>query len=231
MKHAMRSFLLLTFVSITMAGTSQTLSEVFNSESKLFYLGIDFTKARVIDDAGVNEIDVRDKQFGGINDLIINEPKRYDLAKAFHRSEIDHDLGPVAARNAKVNAADIKSTSASDFERLKEADIASIVKSFNYGKASGTGILFVMEGMSKTRKSASIWVALIDIKSKKLLMTERIESKVAGGFSWRNYWASSIRTLIESIEKSKFKEWKKKYSSGNNVTRNNARPASGSIAA
>ncbi|RYG02772.1 MAG: hypothetical protein EOO02_09835 [Chitinophagaceae bacterium] len=231
MKHAMRSFMLLTLMSFTMAGSAQKLSEVFNSESKLFYLGIDFTKARLIDDAGANEIDIRDKQFGGINDLIVNEPKKYDLAKAFHRSEIDHDLGPVAERNSRVNAADIKSTSSADFERLKEADIASIVKSFNYGKASGTGILFVMEGMSKSKKAASIWVVLIDIKSKKLLMTERVEAKVAGGFSWRNYWASSVRTLIDSIEKSKFKEWKKKYSTGSNVTHNNLRAASPGIAA
>ena len=69
-----------------------------------------------------------------------------------------------------------------------------------------------MEAMDKGRKAASVWVTVVDMKSKKILMTERLEPKTAAGFSFRNYWASSIRNLLEMIDKKKYKEWKQKYS-------------------
>src|ERR1700712_2363463 len=113
---------------LLLCGTSQaifaqTIKDVFNSsETPIFYLGIDFTKAKLIDDAGANEIDIRDRQYTGINDVVVNEPKKYDLKGAFHKSNIDHDLGLVAKRNEKANAEEIKSTNTSDFHRLKDAD-------------------------------------------------------------------------------------------------------------
>jgi hypothetical protein len=51
------------------------------------------------------------------------------------------------------------------------------------------------------------------MKTKKILMTERIESKVGGGFGFRNYWASTIKSLIDTIEQRKYNEWKLKYGS------------------
>jgi hypothetical protein len=191
---------------------AQTAKDVFNSsETPVFYLGIDFTKARLIDDATANEMDIRDRQFAGINDLVVTEAKKYDLAGAFHKSNIDHDLGLVAKRNEKVNAEQIKSTNTSDFHRLKEEDINTLVKGFDFADKKGVGLLFVVEAMSKSEKGAAIWVTLIDMKAKKVLMTERIESKTSMAFGFRNYWASSIRNLIETIEKKKYKEWKGKY--------------------
>jgi len=205
-------FLSLLFCALTQVSVAQTLKDVFtSSETPLFYLGIDFTKAKLIDDAGANEMDIRDRQYTGINDVVVNESKKYDLEKAFHKSNVDHDLGMVAKRNEKANAEQIKSTNTGDFHRLKEEDIASLVKGFDYGGKTGIGLLFVMEAMSKSEKAASIWVTLVDMKSKKLLMTERIESKVSMAIGFRNYWASSIRNLIETIQKKKYNEWKSRY--------------------
>jgi hypothetical protein len=51
------------------------------------------------------------------------------------------------------------------------------------------------------------------MKTKKVLMTERIESEVIGGIGFRNYWASAIKNLIDDIEKKKYKEWQLKYGS------------------
>lgn len=212
MKKITRVFLFSVLVIISGSLYSQSIKDVLgNTDTKLTWLGIDFTKARLIGDAAANETDIRDKQFAGINDVVVNEPKRYDISGAFHKSTVETDLGPVAKRNEKANAAELKSTSSSDFSRLKESDITAVVKALDYGKNTGVGVLFVMEGMNKTAKAASIWVTFVDMKSKKVLMTERIESKTAAGFSWRNYWASSIRNLLETIEKKKYSEWKKKY--------------------
>ena len=202
----------LTFLIFTQAAVAQTLKEVFsNSETSILFLGVDFTKAKLIDDANANPTDIRDRQYAGINDLVVTETKKYDLKSAFHKSFIDHDLGLVAKRNEKINTEEIKSTNTSDFHRLKEADIDAVVKGFDFGDKKGVGLLFVMEGMGKSEKAASMWVTLIDMKAKKVLMTERMEGKTGMSFGFRNFWATPIKNVIEEIEKKKYSEWKSKY--------------------
>ena len=190
---------------------AQTLKEVFNSsETPLFYLGVDFTLARLIDAPEVAS-DIRDRHYPAINDLIVNESKKYDLAGAFHKSNIDHDLGLVAKRNAKINTEEIKSTNSADYNRLKEEDITKLVKGFDFEGKKGVGLLLVVDGMSKGKKGEGIWVTLIDMTAKKVLMTERMEGKTGMAFGFRNYWATPIRAVIDDIEKKKYKEWKSKY--------------------
>jgi hypothetical protein len=202
------------FFSNIQSATAQTLKDVFtSSETAILYLGIDYTQARLMGESSVSGIELRDKYFTGINDLVINEPKKYDLAKAFNKSKIDYDLGIVTKRNQKINAENIISTSSSDFSRLVEEDINKLVRGIDFEKKKGLGLLFIVEGMSKTEKAASIWVTIVDMGAKKVLMTERIRSESKGGFSFRNYWASPIFSLIETIEKKKYKEWKSKYGS------------------
>lgn len=201
----------LFFLGTTQPLAAQKLKDVFNSsETPVFYLGIDFTLARLID-APENVFDVRDRQYPAINALIVNEPKKYDLAGAFHKSNIDHDLGLVEKKNAKINTEEIKSTNTADYSRLKEDDIIKLVKSFDFGSLKGVGLLFVMEGMSKARKGASVWVTLIDMGARKVLMAERMEGKTGMAFGFRNYWANPIRDVIDVIEKKKYNEWKSKY--------------------
>ena len=216
MKRTFKSALFITVFALFVNNLSaQTLKDVFtNSETPLFYLGIDFTQARLIDDATANEIDIRDRQFTAINDIIVNEPKKYDLAEAFHKSYIDHDLGLVAKRNEKANAEAIKSSNTADFHRFKEDDVNKLVSGFDFGGKSGIGLLFVVEAMSKSQKAAAIWVTLVDMKTKKVLMTGRMEGKLSklGGFGFKNYWAAAFKDVIDDIHKKKYGEWKSKYS-------------------
>ncbi|MFT3826156.1 MAG: hypothetical protein QM731_19695 [Chitinophagaceae bacterium] len=202
------------FIGLAVAQLSlkaQTLKDVFSSsESPLFYYGVDFTKAKLIDDAAANPQDIKERQFAGINDVVVNEPKKYDLAAAFQKSSIDHDLGPIHKKNETVNPEDIKSTTSADYNRFKASDIEGVIKGLETGDKKGVGLVFVVEAMSKTQKAASIWVTLFDIKTKKVLLTERMEG-TAGGFGFRNYWAASIKDVMSDIEKKKFKEWKAKY--------------------
>jgi hypothetical protein len=194
---------------------SQTLKDVFSSsESPLLYLGVDFTKAKLINYPDPKVMDIRDRIYTAINDLTINEPKKFDIAGAFHKSTINSDLSAVKARNEKMNAEDIVSTNTADFNRLKESDISTVVKALNLSGKTGVGLLFVVEAMRKEDKKgdAAIWVTLVDMKTKKVLMTERFEEK-ASGFGFRNYWASPIKEVIDDIEKIKYKEWKAKYGS------------------
>jgi hypothetical protein len=204
------AFALILLFSAT--AQAQSLKDFFSSEStSALYLGIDFTLNKVIDDANANVTDIRDRQYNGINDLVVNEAKKFNLKAAFHRSStVDHDLSLVNDRNTKANADDIKSTNTSDFHRLKEEDIHKLVREYNFKDKKGLAILLVSEAMSKSDKAIAIWVTFVDINSKKVLLTDRVEGKVAMGFGFRNYWATGIKSVLEQIEKKKYKEWKAK---------------------
>jgi hypothetical protein len=190
---------------------SQTAKDVFNTQTPIFYYGIDFTKAKLINDAEANEHDIKERQFDGINDLMVNEPKKYDFAGALRRSELPNDLGFAAKRNATIDPDNIKSTSSADYNRLKESDIQEVVKAFDFGNNKGIGLLIVMEGMSKSKKGASMWITFVDISTKKVLFTERMEGKGGMAFGFRNYWAVPIRDVVDEIKKKKYTEWKSKY--------------------
>lgn len=193
---------------------AQTIKDVFtSSETSILYLGIDYTQARLINDASQTGIDVRDKYFPGINAVVINEPKKYDLQRAFNKSMINNSLGIVTKRNKAINAENIESTEPADYSRLKEEDINKLVSGIDFEKKKGIGLLFIVEGMKKAEKGAtsSIWVTFVDMGANKVLMTERMEGETGGGFGFRNFWASTIYSVIESIDKRKYKEWKRKY--------------------
>ena len=208
--------LVLFFCSSIQSLTAQAIKDVFtSSETSILYLGIDYTQARLINDPSKPAIEIRDEIFPAINAVVINEPKKYDLQGAFNKSMINNNLGIVAKRNKAINAENIESTETADYSRLKEEDINKLVRGINFENKKGIGLLFIVEGMKKVDKRgfSSIWVTFVDMGANKVLMTERMEGESNGGFTFRNYWASTIFSVIESIEKRKYKEWKSKYGS------------------
>lgn len=205
--------LVLFFCSSIQSLSAQTLKDVFtSSETQILYLGIDYTEARLINSTSGTGIQVRDF-FPLINNVVITEPQKYDLQGAFNKSSINNSLGIITKRNEKTNAENILSTESSDFNRLKAEDISNLVKGIDFEKKKGLGLLFVVEAMKKVDKvgTTSIWVTIVDMGAGRMLMTERMEGTTGAGIGFRNYWASTIFNVIESIEKKKYKEWKRKY--------------------
>lgn len=204
-------FLLLLHVAVLFAGiqqiSAQTLKEFFNSsEVPLTYLGVDFTHAKVLNEIAANGMDIRDRQFPAINQVIVNEPKKYDFQKAFSKSTVNNEISFVNAKNAKIDAEKMMESSP-DAVQLKKTDIDAIVKGYDFGGKKGIGLMFIMESMNKTSAEAAMYVALIDMSAKKVLLTERMTAKAAG-FGFRNYWAKTIYEVLNDIKKSKYKEWK-----------------------
>ncbi len=204
---------------------SQTIKDFFsNTSTGLTYLGIDYTKNRLINDPGGNASDIKGRLYNSMNDVVVTEMgKNYDIAGAFSRSSgVSTDIGAVTERNEKINASEIISSSLSDFNRLTESDIAGCVKVLDLKGKEGIGLVFIMEAMKKGEKIiegkktiqeksfGAVWVTLIDMKMKKVLMTERMEQEAAG-FGFRNFWVSIIKKSLVEIDKKTYKSWKNKY--------------------
>lgn len=208
-------FLCMLLLGSSITSFSQTLQEFFsNSSATLTYLGIDYTQNRLINDPGGNANDIKGRLYNSMNEVVINEMgKNYNIAGAFDRSgSVTTDISAVTARNEKINASEIMSSAPSDFNRLKEDDIAKCVKALDLKGKEGVGLVFIMEGMKKEEKKSygAVWVTLIDMKTKKILMTERMEQEAAG-FGFRNFWVSIIKKTIVEIDKKSYKTWKKAF--------------------
>ena len=149
MKRSVMASLIMSFLFsgiVSQSAVAQTLKDFFGSDAtSALYLGIDFTKAKLIDDPKSEASDIVERQFEGINQLVVTESKKFDLNTAFHKPNIDHDLAVVNKRNEKVDGGQLMSTSTADFHRLRDEDINSLVKGFDFSGKKGIGILFVME--------------------------------------------------------------------------------------
>ncbi len=217
MKSTQKLPLLLALIMLFATGNSfaQSLQEFFtNKATPLTYLGIDYTKNRLINDPAGNTADIKARLYNSMNRVVLDEmEKNYKIGSAFSRdAAITTDIDAVTERNETINAGDILSSNTSDFNRLKESDIAACVKALNIKAKAGIGLVFIMEAMKKEEKKnyGAVWVTLIDMKTKKVLLTERMEQDAAG-LGFRNMWVSVVKKSIAEIDKSAYRKWAKKF--------------------
>ncbi len=203
----MKKIVSLCIVALSvLSASAQSLKDFFNNaETPATWLGIDFTQAKVLNEAAVTPTAIK-QNFAGINQLILNEPKKFFVDVAFNKPDISKDISFVNAKNDKVDPDKIVETS-SDEVRLKKETIESIVKSYSFGDKKGIGVMFIAEVLNKASVTGAFYVTIIDMGSRKVLLTERMTAKPAG-FGFRNYWAKTVHEILKQIEKGKYNEWK-----------------------
>jgi hypothetical protein len=187
---------------------AQTKADIFNGSTEITWLGIDFTQTKFIGsatqfkDAGeISSSEFRDKYIPSWNQLFINEQKKYDVAKAVKRTEVKYAMDVTEKANNAIKG-DFFSNDPNDYKKLDEQKIANLVKNYNFQGKTGIGLMFFIDGMSKSKDEASGWITFVDMKSKKVLLTEYKTGK-AGGFGFKNYWAKSFHNMLKSTEKMK----------------------------
>ena len=84
------------------SGFAQTFTDVFDSASTITYLGIDYTHVKIFGEKENEVMDLVDRQFNNINQLVITESSKYNLKKTFKKNNLLNDLSFVTDRN-KIN--------------------------------------------------------------------------------------------------------------------------------
>jgi hypothetical protein len=202
-------YCLFSLLLLSLATQAQTLKDFYNSDTiPLTYLGVDFSLAKVQGETAIAS-QMRDK-FEEINNVIANEQKKYDIAGSFRRDRVINELSAVNKLNAARNTETLKvdDVAAMEKDSVKIADIAKHVKSYELSGKKGIGLVFIMDGMSKLDKEATMYVTLLNLSNKKVLFTERMTGK-AQGFGFRNYWAYTVYKVLHSIDKDDYSDWKK----------------------
>jgi hypothetical protein len=185
---------------------SQSREEIFRKDTKITWLGIDFSEARYFGEQGTVDAYEMKAGFYKINHLILAESEKYNLAKAFYKRNLTNHITASEAVNNMVDESKIVSYNSGDYYRLKAEDIQEAVKRYDLSGVDGICLVFIMEGMNKTLEQGAMWVTFFNASDRTVLLTERLTGK-AGGFGFRNHWASTIQNVLKEIQSRRYQRW------------------------
>lgn len=185
-----------------------TLSDLFAGKAKLVFLGLDFTQAKYVGKLGFTDPSaIKNQHMVSWNSLIEYEPKKFSLQEAFKLKDDQYKskTTDMIKLNESVNVAD---NITEDDYTITEAQVKKSVSKYSLSEKDGIGIVYVVESMNKKTEKLYAWVTFIDLSTKKVLYTEKIEG-AAGGFGFRNYWAGGVYKINKAIDSKYYKQWSK----------------------
>ena len=175
---------------------------VFSADSLVFF-GVDYSRVKLIGDHGnvsgsTMPLDhIRDTYFNSINEVVMNEQKKFNFEKATDGKKISYDFTSVLAANKSAKTDDMKAITAT--KPLDLNVVAEMVKDYSSSAAKGSvGMVLIVDQMNKFEEAAYFYVTFFDTDSKKLLFTAYVKGK-AGGFGYRNYWAGAIASVVKDM--------------------------------
>jgi hypothetical protein len=191
--------------------SGQTKSDVFNKDTEITWLGLDFSNAKLLGDREKygSESDVKHLMTAW-NELILNEPEKFNVAKAVGRSKVTNAIDVVNDRNSEVDAQAIFTDEQKDYLHIKPSDVDGIISGFDFKGKTGIGLVFIVETFSKPNVEGSMYVTFVNMGTKEVLFTERLAAEPKG-FGMRNYWAGTVFGVLTKMQKKEFDNWRKKY--------------------
>jgi len=186
-------FSIIAMLSVTF-GSAQTMDDVYEAES-ITWFGLDYKNAYFISSADFPDPYALKSKFSAWNDLIVMEHDKYNLDRFFNTDIVVH-LDMMEKRNEKIRLKDRITNDDFLSSHLEYENIQEIVNTYNLeGEEPGIGLVFIVESLSKPNVKGAYWVTFFDIKSKKVISSERYLGK-PGGFGLRNYWAKSYYNVM-----------------------------------
>lgn len=204
-----KSFITVLLLFALTTSYAQNDTQVFDPNSSLKWLGIDFTKTIFIGDRE----NLRSANIPGllesINKLMITEVAKYDVAEMLHRTTAESQIDVTMDHNSMLSTDHIQTEDVKRTKRLNLDSISAIVESYDFKGLTGTGLMFNVETFSKTQTVAHVWITFVDMGTKKVLFTRRMTA-TPSGFGLRNYWAGSIYRIMKEIDRSYYNSWSKR---------------------
>ena len=207
----MKKFLISLIVLIyCVSSQAQTFNDIFNDQTEIVWLGLDFTKTKVIGDkeSWVNRepLDL----FEAWNQLMINEADKYNVAVALHKNKVKPALEVTMAHNKNLSTEDIFVTSYLPEYKLSTEAIQGVVNTYDFSGYSGIGFMIIIESFDKPAQRASMCVTFINLNTKEVLFAQRLTNSPSG-FGLRNYWASTVYSILKKIRSTEYRKWMKSY--------------------
>lgn len=205
------------FICLASFSGAQSVSDLFKqSDTRITWLGVDFSHVKLIGnfsefaDAGQKSTyQIRNNYFPGWNYLILDEPNKYDLKGMLRKGNLNYDLDIVSKLNANAALEDMETYNAPNYTTQ---DISNFVSQYSTAGKDGLGVVFIAEALNKNAVEAWFHFVVINMKTKEVLITQRLRSEPIG-FGLKNYWAGAIYKTIKEIRDSRYHALKAEYGS------------------
>lgn len=204
-----------SFSFTTVVASAQTMKDIVTKpEMPLTFMGLDFSAARYYGDHGTVSPREMKALFTKMDELMVNEAEKYDIAKAFHHEQARYNISFAESVNAQIDSTAIRVVGTTERIALTPAKIEGMVKNYAYPiGSSGTGVVFVMEALDKPKELTVFWITFVDLATKRMIYTEKIAGN-AGGFGFRNHWAGGIYNALKTIKSTNYANWKRRFAKG-----------------
>lgn len=190
MKRFLFSILIIAFVTTTVAAQESFKKEVT-------WLGLDFTEAKLFPKAAfANPEAIRTKYLLKWNQIVLNESKKFNVAKFFKIETLHYDISIVKQRNMAIPPENLIVDNSK--HQFSEENVKNIIS--QYQKTEGIGLVFIVETFDKTSAIGVFWATFYDRSTLKILSTKKIHG-LATGMGIRNYWANSIYRAMKSYNR------------------------------
>jgi hypothetical protein len=204
--------LLLSFSAVS--ANSQTAQDLFNSDNRITWLGIDFSHVRLIgnfsdflDLGAKGSVQIITTYFPEWNRIVLDEGEKYDIRGMLRRMDIDYDIDMIMNLNYQTNP---DSMEFYNTRKFKGQDIQSYVNQYDLEGRDGIGVVLIAECLNKNFKEAYFHFVAINMKTKEVLFHERLRGEPSG-FGLRNYWANSFYRVINEIKYYYYFRWKSEF--------------------
>ena len=206
--------LVLTLLFVALSNKAQTANDLFRqNDVPVSWLGIDFSHVKLIGNfaeffnAGEKSSQqIRDLYFPRWNMIILTEPEKYDIKGMLRKPEIYYDIDMITEINAQTSLEGIESYNT---QKFTDENIRSFVSQYYLEGKEGLGVLFIAECLNKNASEAWFHFVAINMKTKKVLLHERLRGEPEG-FGLRNFWANSVYKIINDIKYYYYMDWKRK---------------------
>ncbi|HZB15362.1 MAG TPA: hypothetical protein VE467_20145 [Chryseolinea sp.] len=198
-------------ILFSFSAVSQDKADVFNPNTEITWLGLDFTGAKFIGDRERlgSESDIR-HLIDAINELMIKEADKYNVAAAIQKKKVENAIEVTNEHNAELDVLTLISSEGNDHIHLNPSEVEGIIAGYDFKGKSGIGLIFNVESLNKLIEEGSFWITFVNMGNKEVLFTERLTAPPSG-FGMRNFWAGSVNGVLAKIKKKEFENWRKKH--------------------
>jgi hypothetical protein len=172
-------------------------AEMVRNSSSVTWFGFDYSEAYFIGSEGFSDpYQIKNRYFKSWNNLILQEPEKYDIGKFYRKSNVEYDLSVVLNRNEGVDIDNRIVDDHSQVSKLSKGKIQEMIREYKTDvNSQGLGLVYIVESYDKILLKATYFVTFFDIASLEVLETRKREAE-PGGFGIRNYWASSYLRVM-----------------------------------
>jgi hypothetical protein len=210
----MKKVLFLVICCSSIIARSQSAEDLFTtSDTKLYWLGVDFSNVKLIGDFsqfyGVGEksaSQIKKTYFPAWNHLILDEREKYDVPGMLRKDDIIYDIDMIMEVN---ETAPLEEMEVYNEPNYTKEDVERFISKYKTDK-QGIGIVLVAEVLNKANTEAWFHFVAINLADKKILVHDRLRG-TPGGIGLRNYWAGAIYDVLKEISKSRYRAWKSTY--------------------